>query len=119
MSELKPGTCVEIRNLTSEKGKVLNGKLGVVKKYHDESKKTYRILLGYGETEVAIKREKLIVIENCPNETKENRTPFIIWPEIPEFDKPIVQWFNQNPIKENTHKEFFDKWEKETRQVLA
>jgi len=105
-SILKPGTCVQLVGLTGT-GKQFNNQFALVKKYLDKTSK-YRVLLGKGDTDIAVTRNSLKVLQQCQNEVKENRTGYIIWPKIAKNDKPCIQWIEDD----GDLTEFYEDWEK-------
>jgi len=93
MAELiKPGTCIQLVNLTGESAK-FNIQFGLIKKYLPEQRK-YRVMLGHEKSDIAVSRTKFTIVQECQNETKENRTGFLLWPAIPQEKKPSLQWFD-------------------------
>lgn len=115
---INPGTCIQLVNLPGEHAQ-FNLQFGLIKKYLPEQRK-YRVMLGHEKSDIAVGRTKFTLVEQCQNETKSNRTGFLLWPSIPQEKRPSVQWFDG--VFENAGKtmnildkmpKMYTDWEKE------
>lgn len=90
---LAAGTIIQITNLKTKKN--LNGKYGVVQK--QLANKRYAIL-NDGESTLALKRENLKPVVQCPSERFPISKGLLIWPEVENCPPPCVQWLNDERL---------------------
>lgn len=103
---IKPGTCIQ---LNEKSGSKFDLQFGLIKKYLPEQKK-YRVMLGHEKSDIAISSTKFKIVQQCQNETRENRTGYLLWPTIPKNDQPSVQWFEAGDLSR-----FYKDWENEIK----
>jgi len=110
-TELKPGNCVSIENLSDKKWSHLNGKPGVVKRKLENG--LYRVMVN-SKNDFQVKLENLSVVKQCPNKRQRpwydspdkpdgyisHFLSILMWPDISRSEYPSLQWVESQKLNQ-------------------